>query len=33
MRLLSPRLASRLITIWIALSAGGIVMGVVFWAG
>ena len=31
MRLLSPRIYSRLITLWIALSAGGIVMGVVLW--
>ncbi|HEY1765075.1 MAG TPA: ATP-binding protein [Opitutaceae bacterium] len=31
MRNLSPRFFSRLITIWIALSAGGIVLGVVLW--
>jgi signal transduction histidine kinase len=31
MRSLSPRSFSRLITVWIALSAGGIVMGVVLW--
>src|SRR5580693_3664193 len=31
MRLLSPRFYSRLITMWIALSAGGIVMGVILW--
>jgi len=31
MRPLSPRFFSRLITIWIALSAGGIVLGVVLW--
>jgi signal transduction histidine kinase/CheY-like chemotaxis protein len=31
MRILSPRFYSRLIAIWIALSVGGIVMGVVLW--
>jgi signal transduction histidine kinase len=31
MRTLSPRFFTRLITVWIALSAGGIVLGVVLW--
>jgi signal transduction histidine kinase/ActR/RegA family two-component response regulator len=31
MRTLSPRSFSRLITVWIALSAGGIALGVVLW--
>jgi len=31
MRILSPRSHSRLIAIWIALSAGGIVLGVILW--
>jgi len=31
MRILTPRFFARLITIWIALSAGGIVLGVMLW--